>query len=98
MISRLWKQNAFLNNFFQCNIIFNNITFPSVEHAYQAAKTTNKEEQIKISQAVTSGKAKQLGRKISIRDDWSEMRIFFMTIFLIQKIFQSRIKRKTFSY
>ena len=43
---------TFLSNFFPCVIKFDNNNYPSVEHAFQAAKTRDRKEQFKVWQAV----------------------------------------------
>ena len=55
---------AFLSNFYPSDIKgFDkaNILYPTVEHAFQAMKTVDVNERIKIAAADTPGKAKRLG-------------------------------------
>jgi ribA/ribD-fused uncharacterized protein len=84
---------AFLSNFFPCIIEFDGNDFPSVEHAFQAAKTRDKQEQFKIWQAATPGKAKREGRKVTLREDWEEIKRDYMKEFIHQK-FQDEALRK----
>jgi ribA/ribD-fused uncharacterized protein len=65
---------AFLSNFYESKIIYKDITFPTVEHAFQAAKSLSEEEQAAISIAKTPGIAKRLGRKVLLRPDWEEIK------------------------
>jgi ribA/ribD-fused uncharacterized protein len=62
----------FLSNFYPCTIRLDNVDYPSVEHAYQAAKTADKGEREIIRTAATPGKAKEFGRKVTLRPDWTE--------------------------
>ena len=65
---------AFLSNFYPSPIFDGNIWFPTVEHYFQAAKTTNMEEYKAIAAADTPGQAKRLGRKVTLRPDWEEVK------------------------
>lgn len=78
------------SNFYPVDINFENIIFPSVEHAYQASKTLNITCRIEISKipANAAGKAKRLGnnkKKCPLRKDWDVLKIAYMKKFLIQK-------------
>ena len=65
---------AFLSNFYPSLIFDGNIWFPTVEHYFQAAKTTNMEEYISIAFIETPGKAKRFGKKVTLRPDWEEVK------------------------
>ena len=65
---------AFLSNFHPSMITDGNEWFPTVEHYFQAAKTTNMEEYKAIAAALTPGQAKRLGRKVTLRPDWEEVK------------------------
>lgn len=54
----------FLSNFFMANVVHDKVLYPSVEHAYQAAKTKNKKDREKIRLAPTAGIAKKLGNRL----------------------------------
>lgn len=75
IISRFDNEYSFLSNFYPCGITFDNDVYPSVEHAFQAAKTNDKQEREKIRNAETPGKAKRLGRKVRLIDSWNEIRL-----------------------
>lgn len=60
----------FLSNFAHSEIIVQALTWPTVEHAYQAAKTDVPEEIVAISRAKTPGQAKRLGREATLHPDW----------------------------
>lgn len=66
-------------------IDFEGENYPSVEHAYQAAKTLDPNERAKVRKAPTSGKAKALGRKLTLRSDWEEVKIGVMRDLLRKK-------------
>lgn len=68
----------FLTNFWPSRLHYEGIEYPSVEHAYQAAKTTERQLRQKIASCRTPGEARQLGKKIPIRPDWSKIRVQIM--------------------
>lgn len=64
---------AVLSNFYPVTIIYEDIEYPSVEHAYQAAKTLDPDVRTLIAQFNSAGAAKKAGRKIvNVRQLWNE--------------------------
>jgi len=76
---------AFLSNFYPVTITVENIPFPTVEHAFQAAKTHNLGAKSEIAMAQTPGAAKRMGRKVELRHDWENVRIDVMESLLKKK-------------
>lgn len=74
MIDQFKDEYFFLSNFYPSEIIVDNITFPTVEHYFQAMKTVNQSEIIKIAEALTPGEAKRLGRRVHLRVDWESIK------------------------
>jgi len=70
IINSFRNKYRFLSNFWPTEIVFEGIVYPSVEHAYQAAKTLHTEQRLQIKYAKTPGEAKRRGKKITIRDNW----------------------------
>ncbi|GAA5501065.1 N-glycosidase YbiA [Deinococcus xinjiangensis] len=73
MITEFQGKYRFLSNFWPCQIVMRGQVFPSVENAYQAAKTLD----LEARQAFTccaSGAAKKLGRRLELRPDWDEVK------------------------
>lgn len=69
----------FLSNFYPCKVRCFDHFYQSVEHAYQASKTTNLvERQLFRNSNLTAGQAKKLGRTITIRENWEEKKYKFM--------------------
>lgn len=65
----------FLSNFEPSWITMaDRITYPSVEHAFQAAKTTNLEARWLIAALRSPGAAKRAGRAVVLRADWEEVK------------------------
>ena len=55
----------FLSNFYPSPIEVDGISYPTVEHAYQAAKSISSDIRKTIAALSTPGKAKRYGQKIS---------------------------------
>ena len=66
------------SNFFPVVVVFDYFGYWSIEHAYQAAKTLDPAERMKISDAKKPGKAKSLGRLVELRPDWEEVKFSIM--------------------
>lgn len=79
----------FLSNFYPVEIFWDEGTYPTVEHAYQALKTLNPLERIAIGRAATPGKAKRLGQNCTLRSDWEEIKYFTMEYFVQQKFYRN---------
>jgi len=62
--------------------------YPTVEHAYQAAKTTRQDERMQIRLAESPGEAKRLGQGVDLRPDWNNIQIMVMADLLAQKFTQ----------
>lgn len=82
-----------LSNFYPAQIEFDGQLYPTVEHAYQAAKSTNEADRQMISNCPTPGEAKRLSREIAVRSDWDSMKVSVMRVLLKQK-FQTPEMRK----
>ena len=66
---------GFLSNFYRCHVEHEGIVYPSVEHAYQAAKTLSTNERSRIATMSDPGEAKRAGRRIKIRSDWEQVKL-----------------------
>ena len=67
-------ENRFLSNFYNSPLEYKGIKYPTIEHAFQAQKTTNKTEQLQIANQETPGQAKRLGRKVKMISNWEEIK------------------------
>lgn len=85
MIDKFFGEYRFLSNFWPCKVEFDGEIYDSVEHAYQAAKTLNKDHRDMIRSSKTPGEAKKLGKKIHIREDWEYFKIHIMSNLVAQK-------------
>jgi ribA/ribD-fused uncharacterized protein len=68
----------FLSNFWPAEVIYEGITYPTAEHAYQAAKTLDVEQRKKIAAMKTPAEAKSAGRALKLRDDWETAKFTVM--------------------
>lgn len=92
MIGEFSGEFRFLSNFWPAEVEFDGMKFSSVEHAFQAAKTLEREWRLKIQAAATPGKAKRLGKQAIIRRGWLDMRVTVMRGLLVQKFQQEPLR------
>jgi ribA/ribD-fused uncharacterized protein len=76
---------AFLSNFYPAEVEYEGKTYPTVEHAFQAAKTVDPEQRAWIRFADYPGLAKKRGRSITLREGWDEMRVRVMSELVLAK-------------
>lgn len=76
---------AFLSNFFPAEVELDGKIYPSVEHAYQAAKTFDPEIREKVRTLNTPNKAKQAGKSMKLRPDWENVKLGIMENLVRQK-------------
>lgn len=83
------------SNFYPVIIYYEHRNYPSVEHAYVAAKTKDEMFRKMISEllAEEAGKAKNLGRKIKLRPRWDLIKYPIMRRFLYQKFIYHEFKK-----
>lgn len=68
----------FLSNFYMAPVEYEGITYPSSEHAFQAAKTFDVDERKHIAALPTPGKAKYAGKRVELRPGWNQIRYSIM--------------------
>ena len=95
-ISRFVGQWSYLSNFCPCSVPLDGAWYPTVENAYQAAKTTDLLQREKF-QHVRPGHAKRQGRKLALRPDWEAIKEHIMLELLQAKFgnepFRSMLRR-----
>lgn len=94
MIDSFQGQYRFLSNFWPVEVVLDGVAYPSVEHAYQAAKTHNEQQRHEIRNAKTPGDAKRLGRRVDKRPDWDDVKLATMSRLLVQKFAHSALRAK----
>lgn len=85
MISEFRGPTRWLSNFHECQIEFEGMLFPSVEHAYMAAKTLDPHVRRTIAALPTPKEAKAAGRTVVLRPDWEHIKLKVMFALVYQK-------------
>ncbi len=78
MISGFSGKYRFLSNFFSAPVKYEGVHYPTVEHAFQAAKTRDKGLRRVIRGLRSPGEAKRFGRRLALRSDWGKIRVKVM--------------------
>jgi len=65
---------------------------PTLEHSYQAAKTKDPVERMKVLSAAGPGQAKRLGKSVTLRKDWDQIKIPTMMYLLRIKFSNKRLE------
>lgn len=83
----------FLSNFYLCTILDDGIYYPSVEHAFQAAKTIDRAVKQRIASIAKPGEAKRAGRQVELRPDWDAIKVNVMYGLLRKKFADPTLRR-----
>jgi hypothetical protein len=83
---------AFLSNFYPSHVAHEGAEYPTLEHAFQAAKTMDKAERERVRASATPGLAKRMGRRVALRSDWEKIRIEVMRKLLVEKFKDERLR------
>lgn len=75
--------NRWLSNFWPTRVVLDGVPYRSVEHAYQAAKTLSSQRDPFM--CCTAAEAKKLGRTVTIRPDWEQVKVPTMRSLIEQK-------------
>lgn len=86
-ITQFRGQYFFLSNFFPSKIIYEEQTYPTLEHAFQAAKCVSENDKLKIRNCKSAKEAKMIGRRVKIINEWDNKRKEIMRE-LLEKKFQ----------
>ena len=81
----------FLSNFHASSVVWEGDIYPTVEHAFQAAKTQDPVERRRVRLASTPAEAKRLGRRVCLRADWESAKLGVMEALLRQKFFDPEL-------
>lgn len=85
----------FLSNFdTTVTIEYDYAMYPSLEHAYQAAKTLDINERRKIQDCQTPGEAKRMGKTVTLRPDWENIKLHVMRDLLRKKFSVHPLREK----
>lgn len=78
VINSFLGEHDFLSNFYPAIVHLDTEAYLTVEHAYQAAKTNDPKERKKIRDTHSPFRAKQMGKKVTLRKDWESVKIDVM--------------------
>lgn len=87
----------FLSNFYSSPVEMEDVTYPTVEHAFQAAKTGILHERERVRRATTPGKAKLVGKKITLTGGpaaWNARRVSVMKTLIRKKFTDPDLRAK----
>lgn len=89
MIDFFRDDYAFLSNFHEAPFILIGVTWPTVEHFFQAHKTLSAKDRAIIYNQPTPGRAKKQGRKVELRPDWESVKFDIMSVAVDAKFLQN---------
>jgi hypothetical protein len=93
MIKQFQNEYRWLSNFTPVKIRVGNLTYPSVEHAYMAAKSNERKwKETCATGGFTAGRVKRLSREITLCDNWEEVKLKVMEGLLRAKFNQEPFK------
>lgn len=94
MIANFTGTYSFLSNFHPHPMVVGGVEYPTLEHAFQAAKTDDIEDKRRIAALKTPGAAKKAGKKVRLVDNWNETRVGVMEGLLRHKFQDPEMKER----
>lgn len=85
---------AWLSDSWPAPVKLDDMQFPNVEAAFQAAKTLDPEVRAKIASLPTPEQAKEMGHHIMVRPDWDNVKSSIMQDLLRQKFGNQELRQK----
>lgn len=85
MINDFHGEYYFLSNFSKSPVYWDGELYPTVEHAFQAAKMDSADFRKQIREAKGPNDAKRIGRRGPMRADWEEIKVDVMRQCLMRK-------------
>lgn len=98
-ITEFQGEYRWLSNFWPAPVSMDGVVYPTVEHAYQAAKFTSAAVREQVRQCSTPGQAKRRARQLHAGGhqpctDWSARKLVVMETLLRQKFQQAELWAK----
>lgn len=81
-------ENRWLSNFAASDVSYEGEIYPTVEHAYQAAKTLDLKQRKEIQELATPKEARQKGQTVTLRYGWESIKLSIMKELVKQKFQQ----------
>lgn len=75
----------FLSNFYPSSVTYDGVTYLTVEHAYQAAKSLDLDVRKIIAACGSAAAAKQRGNSVVLRPGWDQLKFGLMAELIQQK-------------
>lgn len=91
-IYQFQDEYRWLSNFSKCSITINDITYPSIEHAYQSAKSPLNSWKSFCSTTPSPTIIKKHSRNIKLIKNWEDIKVNIMRECLVQKYSQEPYK------
>jgi ribA/ribD-fused uncharacterized protein len=93
-ITSFKDEYVFLSNFYRAVVTYEDVEYPTSEHAYQAAKTIVPEGRMKILATKKPGQAKREGQLLICRKNWDKLKVGIMTEILKSKFSDPKLMKK----
>ena len=88
-------KNHFLSNFYQCDFVYEGLTYHTAEAAFQAQKCSSEEDKIKYTEVKNPVAAKRMGRREpNLPENWNEISYDIMKNILKAKFAVPEMKEK----
>lgn len=84
MIDSFSGEYSFMSNFYYSEVEYEGVIYPTVEHAFQSAKTSDMETKKRFLSG-TPSQAKWRGKRVSLRPDWEIVKIPIMYVLVKDK-------------
>lgn len=94
VIDRFDGKYRFLSNFSSHSIKIGGHTYKTAEHAFQAHKTNDAAQRGLVRQQPTPGRAKYVGRRVTLIKDWEDRKVDIMEMIVGMKFTQNLEARK----
>ena len=95
MIKEFQGDNRWLSNFAKVDVEYDGMTYPSVEHAWVASKSSNEDFRKKCSDSsIHPAEVKKMGDKVKVRSEWHDVKVNIMKELLVSKFNKEPFKTK----
>ena len=94
MISSFTGGYKFLSNFYPCFVYdkLKGFRYKSVEHYYQANKTSIYSEREYVAEANSPGEAKKRGNSVTLLENWNDIKTEIMLYCLLSKFSDEKLR------
>ena len=79
------------SNFYPCTVVYQRTVFQSSEQAYQWAKAATSEDRARVERTANGAAAKKVGKAITKRPRWNQVKIQVMRDVLLCKFVQNEV-------